>query len=180
MNTTSGTWKIRLATEADLEPLQSFYWQLTDDLEKQPYHPLWEKGVYPDAAYLQASIAAGELWVADMQGQIAAAMVVNDRCNEGYMQVAWQVQAAMGEFTVIHTLGVATACQRRGIGAAMVRHAIVLAAETGHKAVRLDLIDHNLPAEPAYTKLGFRKCGSIRLFYPSVGWQLFHMYEYGL
>ena len=86
----------------------------------------------------------------------------------------------MGEFTVIHTLGVATAYQRRGIGAAMVRHAMVLGAEAGHKAVRLDLIDHNLPAEPAYTKLGFRKCGSIRLFYESVGWQLFHMYEFAL
>ncbi len=171
---------IRQAQRSDFSAVRDFYFQLTDDMQAAPYHPMWEKGVYPDDVYLQESIAAGELWVADVAGQIAASMVVNNRCNDGYLSVEWQVPAQPGDFMVLHTLGVGTAYQRRGIGAAMIRHCIALSAKAGYKAVRLDLIDFNLPAEPAYTKLGFYKCGSIRLYYESVGWQLFHMYEYAI
>lgn len=171
---------IRRATASEFAAVRDFYWQLIDDMATAPYHPVWEKGVYPDDDYLRVSIAAGELWVADAGGQIAGAMVVNSRCNEGYMQAKWHSDAQEGEFTVIHTLGVGVAYQRQGIGASMSRHAISLAVAAGHKAVRLDLIDHNLPAAPAYTKLGFRRCDTLRLFYDSVGWQVFHMFEYPL
>ncbi len=180
METKPQSYAVRRATSADFAAVREFYLQLTDDMQAAPYHPMWIKGVYPDDAYLQSSIAAGELWVTEPDGSIAAAMVVNDRCNEGYLQVEWKVQARPGEFTVLHTLGVGYAHQRRGIGAAMIRHCIALAQKAGHKAVRLDLIDNNLPAEPAYTKLGFYKCGRLRLYYDAVGWQQFHMYEYAL
>ena len=180
MSTPAASPTIRRATASDFAAVRDFYWQLTDDLEGAPYHPVWKKGEYPNDEYLQASIAAGELWVAEAEGKIAASMVVNDRCNEGYLKAQWAVEAAPGEFTIIHTLGVGMDFQRRGIGYAMTRHAISLAAEAGHKAVRLDLIDQNRPAAPAYTKLGFRKCDTLRLYYESVGWQIFHMYEYAL
>lgn len=171
---------IRRAVDSDYHAVQAFYDQLTEDLEKEPYHPCWTRGVYPDEAYLRSSIAAGELYVAEVQGQIAAAMVVNGFANEGYLSADWNIQAAPGEYTVIHTLGVGTAYRRQGIGRCMIQYAIQHAAEQGHKAVRLDLIDHNLPAAPVYTKAGFVPCGSLRLFYDAVGWRTFHLFEYVL
>lgn len=180
MDAPIGTPLIRRATRADFLVVREFYLQLIEDLEKEPYHPLWRKGVYPNDEYLQESIEAGELWVAVMNDKIAAAMVVNNRSNEGYMQAEWGVDAAPGECTILHTLGVGMNYQRQGIGAAMIRWCIELAGQAGHKAVRLDLIDHNLPAAPVYTKLGFRQTCSLRLYYDAVGWQLFHMFEYEL
>lgn len=179
-NPPNAFYSIRRALPCDFAAVREFYEQLIDDMEGAPYHPVWQKGVYPNDAYLQEAIAAGELWIADDDGVVAAAMVVNDRCNAGYLKSRWGTDAKPGEFTIIHTLGVGMGFQRRGIGSAMTRHAIALAADAGHKAVRLDLIDQNLPAAPAYTKLGFRKCDTLRLFYDSVGWQIFHMYEYAL
>ena len=58
--------------------------------------------------------------------------------------------------------------------------ALELSAAAGYKAVRLDLIDHSLPAAPVYTKAGFRACGSVRLFYDAVGWRTFYLFEYAL
>ena len=171
---------IRRAEESDYEAVQSFYDRLSDDLEKEPYHPCWQKGVYPNEAYLRGAIRAGELRLAEVQGQIAAAMVVNALANEGYLQGEWNVDAAPGEYGVIHTLGVGTAYRRRGIGRQMIQHALELFAAAGYKAVRLDLIDHNLPAAPVYTKAGFRECGSVRLFYDAVGWRTFYLFEYAL
>lgn len=171
---------IRPAEESDYGAVQAFYDQLADDLEKEPYHPCWKKGVYPDAPYLRGAITAGELWLAEVQGQIAAAMVVNAHANAGYLQGEWNVDAAPGEYGVIHTLGVGTAYRRCGIGRQMIQHALELSAAAGYKAVRLDLIDHNLPAAPVYTKAGFRACGSVRLFYDAVGWRTFYLFEYAL
>lgn len=172
--------EIRRADAQDYESVQAFYDQLTEDLQKEPYHPCWQKGVYPDESYLRGAIAAGELWIAEVQGNVAAAMVVNGSANEGYLSAQWKVPAQPGEYTVLHTLGVGTAFRKRGLGRQMIQHTLTLAAEQGHKAVRLDLIDHNLPAFPVYTKVGFQPCGSVRLFYDAVGWQTFHLFEYVL
>ena len=171
---------IRRAEESDYEAVQSFYDRLSDDLEKEPYHPCWQKGVYPNEAYLRGAIGAGELRLAEVQGQIAAAMVLNALANEGYLQGEWNVDAGPGEYGVIHTLGVGTAYRRCGIGRQMIQHALSLFAAAGYKAVRLDLIDHNLPAAPVYTKAGFCACGSVRLFYDAVGWRTFYLFEYAL
>lgn len=171
---------IRPAVDSDYQAVQAFYDQLTEDLEKEPYHPCWTRGVYPGESYLRGSIAAGELYVAEVCGQIAAAMVVNESANEGYLSADWNTQAAPGEFSVIHTLGVGTSYRKQGIGRRMIHHAIQHALRAGHKAVRLDLIDHNLPAAPVYTKAGFVPCGSLRLFYDAVGWRTFYLFEYVL
>lgn len=171
---------IRRAVASDYEAVQAFYDQLADDLEKEPYHPCWRKGVYPDEAYLRGAIESGELRLAEVQGQVAASMVVNAQANEGYLQGNWNTDARPGEYGVIHTLGVGTAYRRRGIGRQMIQHALELSSAAGYKAVRLDLIDHNLPAAPVYTRMGFCCCGSVRLFYDAVGWQTFHLFEYVL
>lgn len=171
---------IRRAVASDYAEIQAFYDQLTDDLEKEPEHPHWRKGVYPGEEYLRASIAAGELWVTEEQGNIAAAMVVNSLANEGYRQAEWLTDAVDGEYCVIHTLGVGTAYRGRGLGRNMIQHVLNLARSLGMKSVRLDLIDFNMRVEPVYTRIGFCKCGSLRLFYDAVGWQTFHLYEYVL
>lgn len=170
----------RRATTEDLPAVLAFYNQLMDDLENAPYHPLWKKGEYPNEDFLRTVISRGELWLATEGSDIAGAVVVNHDANEGYLQGNWCTDAAPGEYAVVHALAVGTAFQHRGIGGLLLKDAILREKEAGAPSIRLDLINHNLPAEPFYTRLGFRKCGSVRLFYDSVGWQLFHLYEYPL
>lgn len=42
-----------------------------------PYPLGWRKGVYPTQAFLDASIAHGELFLADLDGVLASCMVLN-------------------------------------------------------------------------------------------------------
>ena len=74
----------------------------------------------------------------------------------------------------------ATRMQGKGLGSAMMHAVIDKARAEGKKAIRLDLIDLNLPTGRMYTRLGFEKRAEVRLFYPEVKWQLFHMFEYVL
>ena len=176
----SSEYDIRLAVAADFSAIRSFYNQLIDDMLSWKHHPMWDKEGHPSDAYLQAALDAGQLWVACFAGEVVAALIVNHDANEGYFSTPWKVSAAAGEFSVVHAFGVSTRHQGRGLGTAMMQGVIERARAAGEKAVRLDVIDLNLPAARAYTRLGFYKCAEISLYYPEVGWQLFHMYEYAL
>lgn len=168
---------MRLAAETDFAAIRAFYNQLIDDLVRRPYHPLWDKNGHPSDEYLRKAIVGNELWLAEEAGEVVAAVVVNSAVNEGYNEVPWQAQAGPGEFTCIHAFGVSTRLQGQGIGRAMMHAIIDMARSEGKKAIRLDLIDFNRPTGKAYEKFGFSKCAELNMYYPEVGWQLFHMYE---
>ena len=46
------------------------------------------------------------------------------------------------------------------------------------KAIRLDIIEGNLPAEKAYTKFGFSYRETVKMFYDDTGWMDFKLFEY--
>ena len=74
-------------------------------------------------------------------------MVLNHACNESYKNCRWQIAADDSEILVIHALGVHPDFQGKGFAKAMVRKAIAIAEETGMKAIRLDVLAGNIPAE---------------------------------
>lgn len=172
--------RIRRADVNDFTAVRVFYNQLIDDMVNLPYHPMWDKEGHPSDAYLCSAIEGGELLLAECGTEIAGAVIVNHAANEGYRSVSWKVDAAEGEFSIIHAFGVSTRFQGRGIGSCMMRYIIDHARAAGEKALRLDVIDFNRPVEKMYLKAGFYKCCEIELYYPEVDWQLFHMYELAL
>lgn len=141
------------------------------------FHPGWEKSVYPSAEFIRASLENGELYTARLEGTTAAAMVLNHACAPGYETIAWGVQAEPEDVSVIHALGVLPACQGKGVAGAMVREAVRLAREAGQKALRLDVLSGNLPAQKLYTAAGFQCRGTIQLFYEDTGLADFLLYE---
>lgn len=173
-------YALRVAAEPDFPAVRAFYDALIDDLARLPYHPLWDKNGHPSNQYLLAALAAGELWVVEHEDGIASCLIVNHAANDGYLNVPWRVKAAPGEAAIVHAFGVATRHQGRGLGSAVMRCVMAHCRGAGDKAIRLDLIDFNLPVQKAYLKLGFVKCAEVRLYYEEVGWQLFHMFEFAL
>lgn len=98
-----------------------------------PYPPGWRKGVYPMQAFLDASIAHGELFLAELDGVLAGCMV---------------------------------------------QYAIGTARSQGCRALRLDVLGGNVPAERLYTGQGFTCRGTVRMFYADTGWTDYGLYEY--
>ena len=171
---------IQAAKEAQFHEVRSFYHKLIDMMEGAEYHPQGEKGLYPTDEYLLSAIRRGTLYLGRLDGEPTAAMVVNSDCNEGYRQVNWRVQAADSEVSVIHILGVLPSHSGKGLAKSLVRHTFALARQKGHKAVRLDVLKGNLPAEKLYTGLGFQYITSVPMFYEDTGWTDFLLYEYPL
>ncbi len=160
--------------------VRSFYWRIIEEMRHTPYAPGWEEGVYPSDAFLRAAISAGELYILRDGESLVGAMVLNHTCTEGYEVIPWQVDAPPEEVTVIHTLGVLPERQRQGLAARLVAEAIQIARKHRQRAIRLDVLGSNLPAQRLYTGLGFRYRGTVPLYYEDTGRTDFLLYEYVL
>lgn len=171
---------IQRAKTEEYEQIKAFYEDVIDGFAGREYHPGWEKDVYPDPAELRDLLEKGEIYTGRTEGRIISAMALNHECNEGYAQFDWPTSAEKEEVFVIHMLAVHPLYGRKGLGKEMVGFAIDTARENGGKAVRLDVLKGNLPANRLYESLGFQKLHMLDLYYPDTGWKAFELYERSL
>lgn len=122
-------------------------------------------------------MAAGTLFLAELDGEIAGSFVLSSRQEDAFATVQWQAALADSEVLTIHTLAVSHLYPRRGIGRQMVAFAIQYAREQGIKAIRLDVTEKNVPAIRLYESCGFRYRGTVSLGLEDIGLDWFLVYE---
>ena len=171
---------IRNATEQEFEIVREFYHMMTDAMSDAPYSPGWKKGIYPSDEDLQDALREQTLFLGTEGGEIVAVMVMNHACVEDYALASWQVEASPEEVTVLHMLGIHPSRRGKGLAKELVTWAIENARKCGQKAVRLDVLSGNLPAERLYPAIGFRWMGSFDMYYPDTGRTKYELYEYVL
>lgn len=98
--------------------------------------------------------------------------------GEDYHAVEWLKQLQDKEVAVIHILAVSPDRQGTGIGSGMIRQAIELARSRGMKAIRLDVLATNTPAQKIYERLGFEYRGKQHLYAENTGWTDFYFFDY--
>lgn len=170
--------EIRQATENEYFSIRSFYHNMIDMMKDSEYKPCQEKEIYPSDEYLRDSLVNNELWVCKFEKEIAAAMVVNHKNNDGYKNVKWLVEAEQNDVLIVHALGVMPTYQGKGIAGTMVKKVIDLAEKTNQRAIRLDVLGGNIPAEKLYIKHGFKYIDTVKMFYEDTGWTDFKLFEY--
>ncbi len=168
------------AKAEDFEAVRRFYYELIDAMEGSEYRPMWQKGVYPSDEFLAESAADGTLFLALAGEEIVGTMVMNRLTNDGYAGTDWPTEAGEGEVSVLHALGVKPAAARQGVGSFLVENAVRLAREQGQKAIRLDVLKGNLPADRLYRRAGFTLVRTANMYYEDTGWTDFDLYEKAL
>lgn len=166
------------ASENDYEAIRDFYYELTDEMKDAEFKPGWEKDVYPTQKFLQESIRNKELYYTPEHSNIQACMIVNHKYNDGYKGVKWSVEASDKELVVIHALGVLPRFSGKGIAKQLVQKVIDQAELQDIITIRLDVLEGNIPAEKAYTKMGFQYITTVKMFYEDTGWTNYKMFEY--
>lgn len=171
---------IRPAVLADLPAICSLYGDIIDFCQTLTERPGWQREIYPTEGYFREAILADTMYVGELDGALAAGMVVNQKFSDGYRGAPWSVRAEDSQVAAIHTLGVHPRLLRSGVGQQMARGALELARERGWLAVRLDVLSKNPAAARMYEKVGFRYVSTVNMFYEDTGWADFLLYEYGL
>jgi GNAT superfamily N-acetyltransferase len=129
---------IRLARPADVAAVG----RITDDAYRRYIERIGREPA-PMAADHGALIAAGEVWLAEVDGDAAGVLVVRPR----------------GAALLLESVAVAPGMQGRGIGRALVEHAEQLARERGLSAVELYTNLHMTENLRMYPRLGYEEVG---------------------
>ena len=168
---------IKLAKLVDFENVMQFYYDLIESMQNAEYRPGWEKDIYPTRLFIRDAIAKNELYIAIIDEKIIGSMVMNHDCADGYSKIKWEISADKNRIVIIHALGVSSHHQGKGIARKMVGFAIENCKNNGIKAIRLDVLVSNIPAQKLYSAMGFIYKGTIQLFYEDTGLTDFYIYE---
>lgn len=169
--------KISAAKASESQTVIDFYHKLITEMKTYPHHPTWIIGIYPSDDYLKRLTVNGQVFLGKENDRVVAAMVLNNCPNEGYESVSWRVCTSNDKATVIHLLGVLPEYWGKGFGTELLMFAENLLRKNGQEALRLDVMEENIPAKKLYAENGFTEIETVRMFYESTGWTCFTMYE---
>lgn len=165
------------AKEIDFERITAFYRYVIDNTENMDIYCRWIYGLHPDDEMIREYILAGKLYYCEEKGSICAALAVTAQ-EEDYRDVQWHQSLVDDEVAVVHILCVDPKLQRQGIARQVMEQIIGQAGRMEKKAVRLDTLSCNIPAQHLYESIGFERRGTKRWYACNVGWTDFFLYEF--
>jgi ribosomal protein S18 acetylase RimI-like enzyme len=131
----------------------------------------WDS-TYPNPQVFEQDIAACQLWVADVDSEIAGAAAITTEQYPEYADVSLDVsQPAIA----VHRLAVDTKFRGMGVAAALLMQAEQESVNCGFNLLRIDTNSQNKAAQSLFPKLGYVFAGEIGLkFRPGMR---FYCYE---
>ncbi len=168
---------MRLVLTDDFETVKRIYIDVienTPDIEK---HARWVYGKHPTDELLKAYIDRGEMYVLMDCDDIAGITVIAMCQGDDYTSIAWQDDLENDQVATVHLLAVCPAFRGNALGIKMLDNIMDIAVRNGKKALRLDTLKSNLPAQHMYEKAGFSLRGEQRLYAENTGMMDFLYYE---
>lgn len=161
----------------NFDTVNSFYDYVIDYFDTADYSPKWKKGIYPYEKMLRDAIENETMHVMLYNGEIISAGILDRHYVKGYEDVPWDKSASLAESLMLHAFCVSPKFMRQGLAKRMLAYFENYAKKQGFLALRLDVIDGNLPALKLYPSAGYKYVCSLELYYEDTGKTLYHMYE---
>jgi ribosomal protein S18 acetylase RimI-like enzyme len=131
----------------------------------------WDSN-YPNASVFTNDINHDQLWVAEVNGQIAGITAITTDQETEYAQIGWDINETA---IVTHRLAVSPYYRGLSIAAALLQQAEHEALRRNIKTLRIDTNANNQATQKLFPKLGYVYAGEIALgFRPGLR---FYCYE---
>ena len=164
----------------DLNAVMNLYNEIIDQTENIDVYARWKKGLHPTEKMIREYIEMNALYILKDNNNLIGAMAVTSDDDTQYQTIEWKVSAKENEVAVLHILGVHPSYQKKGIGDRLIDEALRIAKDTKKKALRLNALASNTPAQKLYVKKRFVYCGTLNLYAENTGYTDFLFYEYSL
>jgi len=115
---------------------------------------------YPNPQVFEKDIEQNQLWVADIDGGIAGVSAITIDQEPEYADVGWDINETA---IVTHRLAVSPRYQGRGVAAALMEQAEIVAQKRGITKLRVDTNTQNQATQKLFPKLGYKYAGEIGL-----------------
>ena len=168
---------MQLVLAGDFEVVREKYIEVIKNTKDMNIHARWIYGQHPTDSMIQSYIERKEMYLY-MDGQNVAGMTaITMFQGEDYHEILWSQILKDDEVASLHIFTVSPEYQGKGVSKRMMAETISLAMEKGKKAIRLDTLASNIPAQHIYEKLGFEYRGKQNLYAENTGWTDFIYYE---
>lgn len=169
--------KLIQAKIVDFERLTLFYRYVIDHTENMDIYGRWIYGLHPTDELIRKYILSGSMYYCEEGGSINAAVAVVPSQGEDYHDIEWSLSLEDNEVATIHILCVNPKVQKQGVAREVMEQIINHVRSIDKKAVRLDALSCNIPAQHLYESLGFECRGKQKWYACNVGWTDFLLYE---
>ena len=152
---------IRKATLQDLSAVTALFEDIHTAQENGQLFVGWVRGVYPTRATAEAALQRADLFVAEEEGRLVGAGVINQLQVDVYASAPWKYPAQDDEVMVLHTLCISPHALRRGYGSRFTAFYEEYALAHGCRYLRIDTNERNLTARALYRKLGYEEIAIV-------------------
>ena len=168
---------MQLVYANDFEAVKKIYIYVIENTPLIEQYARWVYGKHPTDEQLRAYILQDEMYF--LMDEDDAAGVVAISMNQGaeYEKIVWRDKLPNDQVATVHLLAVSPSYQGRSLGIKLLEEAMKIAVRNGKKALRLDALKTNLPAQRIYEKAGFLYRGEQRLYAENTGVTDFLYYE---
>jgi len=151
----------RKAAAEDIPAIAKIYEDIHTEEESGRTSIGWIREVYPTKKTAEASLLRGDLFVAEDNGIIVGAAIINQLQVDVYEGAGWQFPAEDSAAMVLHTLVIAPGVFGKGYGKAFVKFYEDYALSQNCPYLRMDTNARNTRARAMYGKLGYREIGIV-------------------
>lgn len=151
----------RKATEKDIDRISEIYEEIHDAEESGKVTVGWVRGVYPTRRTAEIAVAAGDMFVEEIDGTVVAAARINKEQVPEYKDASWTADAPDDRVMVLHALVVSPKIKGRGYGTAFVDFYEKYALENRCPYLRMDTNAKNSAARSLYKKLGYTEVSIV-------------------
>lgn len=165
--------KIRVATVQELVKICVFYKQVCLDQKSDEYSPDWHWGIYPSEIDLKQKLENATVIIAIDNDKVISAGVLTKGEDPNYLHVNWDHDNAI----VLHLFAVAKTSRGQGLAQKMLSAFDDYAKEHDYRAIHLDVMKGNVPAEKLYQKHGYQFVEEATIHYEDDGDTQAMMYQ---
>ena len=152
---------IRKATANDVDAVAEIYNEIHTEIEKGNLYTGWVREIYPLKSTAQNAFEKDWLFVAEDEGEIVSAAIINQYQGPIYEEATWEFEAEEHEVMVLHTLVVSPSSVKKGIGTKMVAFYEEYAKQNNCPELRMDTNEKNTVARKLYKKLGYKEVSVV-------------------
>lgn len=167
-----------LAHENDLKMLTAFYRHVAEDSVYMAQYGRWIYGLHPTEEMIMHYIETDCQYYLSDNGSIIASAALTMSQDNDYHPVEWGLSLQDDEVAVVHILCVDPDLQNKGVAKSFMKSLIDISKANNKRAVRLDALCCNLPANRLYESLGFVRRGIQNWYADNTGYADFYLYEY--
>ena len=168
---------MNLVQSQDLETVKGYYINVIDNTPEIEKYARWVYGNHPTDDELRSHIENGEMYLLMDRGTVAGMVAIVMHQGTDYEDIPWAEKLENDQVATLHLLAVCPEYRGRALGNMILELAGELAEQQGKKAVRLDVLESNLPAQRMYEKAGYEYRGKQHWYAENTGWTNFLLYE---